>query len=183
MRLNLAQKKKPKLKEVKITKTEANSEEINTPKKVEITEPINEEKTETSLAEKKLTPNNWLEVFDKTDLTGPSRAFFSNLQLQKVIDNTIYFEGAEMFADRINKENIQNLIDSLKRLNFPEYKVEIDSTEKAKNTPSSKWEQQRKRDIEKFKKEIINSDLVANLKNNFGEDIDEDKIMVIDHEE
>ena len=176
-------KKKPKLKEVKITKTEANSEEINTPKKVEITEPINEEKTDTSLAEKKLTPNNWLEVFDKTDLTGPSRAFFSNLQLQKVIDNTIYFEGAEMFADRINKENIQNLIDSLKRLNFPEYKVEIDSTEKAKNTPSSKWEQQRKRDIEKFKKEIINSDLVANLKNNFGEDIDEDKIMVIDHEE
>ena len=104
-----------------------------------------------------MTPNNWLEVFDKTDLTGPSRAFFSNLQLQKVIDNTINFEGAEMFADRINKESIQNLIDSLKRLNFPEYKVEIDSTEKAKNTPSSKWEQQRKRDIEKFKKEIINS--------------------------
>ena len=72
---------------------------------------------------------------------------------------------------------------SLKRLNFPEYKVEIKSIEKAKNTPSSKWEQQRKKDIEKFKKEIINSDLLANLKNNFGEDIDEDKIMVIDHEE
>ena len=46
-----------------------------------------------------------------------------------------------------------------------------------------KWEQQRKKDIEKFKKEIINSDLFVNLKNNFGEDIDEDKIMVIDHEE
>ena len=41
----------------------------------------------------------------------------------------------------------------------------------------------RKKDIEKFKKEIINSDLFVNLKNNFGEDIDEDKIMVIDHEE
>ena len=176
-------KKKPKLKEVKITKSELNSEEINISKKEEITEPINEEKIDTSLAEKNLTPNNWLEVFDKTDLTGPSRAFFSNLQLQKVKENTIYFEGAEMFADRINQENIQNLIDSLKRLNFPEYKVEIDSTEKAKNTPSSKWEQQRKRDIEKFKKEIVNSDLLANLKNNFGEDIDEDKIMVIDHEE
>jgi len=105
------------------------------------------------------------------------------LQIQKVEGDTIYFEGAEMFADRINKENIQNLIDSLKRLNFPEYKVEIKSIEKAKNTPSSKWEQQRKKDIEKFKKEIINSDLLANLKNNFGEDIDEDKIMVIDHEE
>ena len=116
-------------------------------------------------------------------MTGPSRAFFSNLQLKKVEENTIYFEGTEMFADRIIKENIQNLIDSLKRLNFPEYKVEIESTEKAKNTPSSKWEQQRKKDIEKFKKEIINSDLFVNLKNNFGEDIDEDKIMVIDHEE
>jgi hypothetical protein len=58
--------------------------------------------------------------------------FFSNLQLKKVEENTIYFEGTEMFADRINKENIQNLIDSLKRLNFPEYKVEIESTEKAK---------------------------------------------------
>ncbi|GIR17554.1 MAG: hypothetical protein CM15mP31_3020 [Gammaproteobacteria bacterium] len=87
-----------------------------------------------------------------------------------------------MFADRINKENIQNLIDSLKRLNFPEYKVEIESTEKQKY-PFFKWEQQRKKDIEKFKKEIINSDLFVNLKNNFGEDIDEDKIMVIDHEE
>ena len=39
------------------------------------------------------------------------------------------------------------------------------STKNAKNTPSSKWEQQRKRDIDKFKKEIINSDLLANLKN------------------
>ena len=136
-----------------------------------------------SIEEKKLTPTNWLEVFDKTDLVGPSRAFFSNLQLQKVKEDTIYFVGAEMFADRINGENVQNLIDSLKRLNFPEYKVEIESTEKAKITPSSKWEQQRKKDIEKFKKEIINSELLANLKNNYGEDIDEDKIIVIDHEE
>jgi len=144
---------------------------------------VAEEKSKETITEKKLTSENWLEVFDKTDLTGPSRAFFSNLQIQKVEGDTIYFEGAEMFADRINKENIQNLIDSLKRLNFPEYKVEIKSIEKAKNTPSSKWEQQRKKDIEKFKKEIINSDLLANLKNNFGEDIDEDKIMVIDHEE
>ena len=34
-----------------------------------------------------------------------------------------------------------------------------------------------------FKEEIIKSDLLANLKNYFGEDIDEDKIIVIDHEE
>ena len=88
-----------------------------------------------------------------------------------------------MFADRINAENIQNLIDSLKRLNFPEYKVEIQTVEKAKNTPSLKWEQERKKDIEKFKNEIITSDLFANLKNNFGENIDEDKIIIKDHEE
>ena len=176
-------KKKPKLKELKISRSEADSKEIKNPKKEEISESIDEQQIEAPLTEKKLTPNNWLKVFDKTDLAGPSRAFFANLQLQKVIENTIYFKGTEMFADRINKENIQNLIDSLKRLNFPEYQVEIESTEKAKNTPSSKWEQQRKKDIEKFKKEIINSDLFTNLKNNFGEDIDEDKITVIDHEE
>ena len=45
-------------------------------------------------------------------MTGPSRAFFSNLQLKKVEENTIYFEGTEMFADRINKENIQKLAKS-----------------------------------------------------------------------
>ena len=176
-------KKKHKLKEVKVSRSEEDLKEINNPKKEEISEKINEDKIEVSLKEKKLTPNNWLKVFDKTDLSGPSRAFFANLQLQKVEENIVYFKGTEMFADRINKENIQNLIDSLKRLNFPEYKVEIESTEKAKNTPSAKWEQQRKKDIEIFKKEIINSDLFINLKDNFGEDIDEDKITVIDHEE
>ena len=95
----------------------------------------------------------------------------------------MYFEGAEMFAGRIDSENIQHLIDSLKRLNFPKYKVKVESTEKVKNTPSVKWEQQRKKDIEKFKEEIIKSDLLANLKNNFGEDINEDKIIIVDHEE
>ena len=176
-------KKKPNLKETKITKSQANFEEKNNPKKEITFEEVGAENFRESVEEKKLTPTNWLEVFDKTDLVGPSRAFFSNLQLEKVKEDTIYFIGAEMFAERINKENVQNLIDSLKRLNFPEYKVEIESTEKAKNTPSSKWEQQRKKDIEIFKKEIIDSDLLANLKNKFGEDIDEDKIMVIDHEE
>ena len=176
-------KKKPKLKEVKATEPKAYSGEKENQKKETIFKTVAEEKSKETITEKKLTSENWLEVFDKTDLTGPSRAFFSNLQIQKVEGDTIYFEGAEMFADRINKENIQNLIDSLNRVNFPKYKVEIESTEKAKNTPSSKWEQQRKKDIEKFKKEIINSDLLANLKNNFGEHIDEDKIMVVDHEE
>ena len=176
-------KKKSKLKETKITKSQANLEEKDNQKKEIISNEESEENFKEPIEEKKLTPTNWLEIFDKTDLVGPSRAFFSNLQLQKVKEDTIYFVGAEMFADRINGENVQNLIDSLKRLNFPEYKVEIESTEKAKNTPSSKWEKQRKKDIEKFKKEIINSELLANLKNNYGEDIDADKIIVIDHEE
>ena len=176
-------KKKSKLKETEFGESKNASGGIINQNKEVISKPKVDEKTLEPITKKKLLPNNWLEVFDKTDLIGPSRAFFSNLQLQKVEKDIIYFEGTEMFADRINKENIQNLIDSLKRLDFPEYKVEIKSTEKAKNTPSSKWEQQRKKDIEKFKNEIINSDLLANLKNNFGEDVDKDRITVIDHEE
>ena len=88
-----------------------------------------------------------------------------------------------MFAERINKENIQNLIDSLVRLGYPEYKLEIESSENAKNTPSSKWVKQRAEEIKIFKEEIISSDLLIKLKNDFGENIDASKITVIDHEE
>ncbi len=88
-----------------------------------------------------------------------------------------------MFAERINEENIQNLIDSLQRLGFPEYEIEIESSDKADNTPSSKWAKQRAKDIEKFKEEIISSDLLNKLKEDFGENIDESKITVTDHEE
>ena len=132
---------------------------------------------------KDLTSSNWLHIFDLLDLTGPSRAFFSNLQIEKVEENTIFFKGADMFAERINKENIQNLIDSLVRLGYPEYKLEIESSENAKNTPSSKWVKQRAEEIKIFKEEIISSDLLIKLKNDFGENIDASKITVIDHEE
>ncbi len=176
-------KKKSELKQSKVIESNTSSEGKNNQNKTENLKKLKEKKIEQEDTEKNLSPSNWLEVFEQTDLKGPSRAFFSNLQLKKVSGDTICFEGAEMFVDRINVEIIQNLIDSLKRLNFPEYKVEIHSTERAKNTPSSNWEQKRKKDIEKFKEEIIKSDLFVNLKNNFGENIDEDKIIIKDHEE
>ena len=181
---NTGSKKKHKLKETKVSESQAHSEKKGNQEQETQLRPTAEEKQkEETIGESMLSPDNWLEVFDKIDLAGPSRAFFSNLQLKKVEKDTLYFEGAEMFSDRIDSENIQHLIDSLKRLNFPKYKVKVESTEKVKNTPSVKWEQQRKKDIEKFKEEIIKSDLLANLKNNFGEDINEDKIIIVDHEE
>ena len=132
---------------------------------------------------KDLTSSDWLHIFDIIYLTGPSRAFFSNLQIEKVEENTIFFKGADMFAERINKENVQNLIDSLVRLGYPEYQLEIESSENAKNTPSSKWVKQRAEEIKIFKEEIIASDLLIKLKNDFGENIDASKITVVDHEE
>jgi hypothetical protein len=130
-----------------------------------------------------LSPTNWLNVFDLLDLSGPSRAFFSNLQIEKVEDNIIFFKGSDMFAERINKENIQNLIDSLVRLGYPEYQVEIESSDSAKNTPSSQWAKQRAEEIKIFKEEIISSDLLVKLKKDFGENIDPSNIKVVDHEE
>ena len=152
----------------------------------DLAEPV---KKETEIIEEKksklieINASSWLEIFDLLDLEGPSRAFFSNLQLERVSDKTIFFKGSDMFAERISNENILQMRESLMRLGYQEYDIEIESSDKAKNTPSSKWEKQRKKDIENFKDEIMQSDLLVNLKNDFGEEIDEDKITVIDHEE
>ena len=89
----------------------------------------------------------------------------------------------ENFVDRINDENISSLIASLQRAGFPAYTVEITASEKVQNTPSSKWAKQRAQDIRNFKDEIVSSDLFAKLKNELGANIDESKIMVVDHEE
>ena len=192
-------KKKPKLvkkielvsaeepvtdKKPAITEEPAKAEEIITQQTEEGIEPL-DVKTEINKTEslKQLSPTNWLNVFDLLDLSGPSRAFFSNLQIEKVEDNIIFFKGSDMFAERINKENIQNLIDSLVRLGYPEYKVEIESSDSAKNTPSSKWAKQRAEEIKIFKEEIISSDLLVKLKKDFGENIDPSNIKVVDHEE
>tara|TARA_Y100000994_G_scaffold33518_2_gene23768 strand:+ start:9194 stop:10798 length:1605 start_codon:yes stop_codon:yes gene_type:complete len=168
-----AKTEEPKAIEEPLIQKQEEDKEILSPKK-------DTNKTESL---KNLTPTNWLNVFDLLDLTGPSRAFFSNLQIEKVEENTIFFKGADMFADRINNENIQSLIDSLVRLGFEEYQVEIESSDSAKNTPSSKWAKKRAEEIKIFKEEIISSDLLVKLKNDFGENIDASKITVIDHEE
>tara|TARA_B100001029_G_scaffold6843_1_gene4830 strand:- start:9654 stop:11225 length:1572 start_codon:yes stop_codon:yes gene_type:complete len=131
----------------------------------------------------KLSPDNWLELFDRLDLSGPSRAFFSNLQLQKVEKKTLFFSGTDLFAARINEGDSVNLIESLNRLGHEDYSVEVESSETVKNTPSQEWVKNRNKDIEEFRKEIISSELIMNLKENFGEEITEDKITIIDHEE
>ena len=133
--------------------------------------------------EKKITINNWLKTFDEIDLSGPARAFFSNLQLDKVEGSELFFCGSEMFTSRITEENINDLVISLDKVGFKNYKVVIEETEAAVKTPSTAWEKKRKEEILAFKKEILVSDLLINLKHNFGEEITQDKIEVIDHEE
>tara|TARA_Y100000746_G_scaffold147852_1_gene126473 strand:+ start:1494 stop:3065 length:1572 start_codon:yes stop_codon:yes gene_type:complete len=131
----------------------------------------------------KLSPGTWLELFDQLDLSGPSRAFFSNLQLEKVEKKTLFFNGTDLFAERINEGDSINLIESLNRSGHEGYSVEVESSENVKNTPSQEWVKNRNKDIQEFRKEIINSELLMNLKENFGEEVTEDKITIIDHEE
>ena len=122
-------------------------------------------------------------MYKRQDLSGPSRAFFSNLQLQKVEKKTLFFSGTDLFAERINEGDSINLIESLSRLGHEDYSVEVESSETVKNTPSQEWVKNRNKDIQEFRKEIMSSELLINLKENFGEEITEDKITIIDHEE
>ena len=175
-------KKKPKLVKKIEPKLIATKEE---PQKIEIPEKPIEPLMDVSPKKNgiKLSPDNWLELFDQLDLSGPSRAFFSNLQLQKVEKKTLFFSGTDLFAERINEGDSINLIESLNRLGHEDYSVEVESSETVKNTPSQEWVKNRNKDIEEFRKEIISSELLMNLKENFGEEITEDKITIIDHEE
>jgi len=175
-------KKKPKLVKKIEPKLIASKEE---PQKIEIPEKPIEPLMDVSPKKNgiKLSPDNWLELFDQLDLSGPSRAFFSNLQLQKVEKKTLFFSGTDLFAERINEGDSINLIESLNRLGHEDYSVEVESSETVKNTPSQEWVKNRNKDIQEFRKEIISSELLMNLKENFGEEITEDKITIIDHEE
>ena len=174
-------KKKPKL----VKKIEPKLTTTKEPKKIESPEKPVEPLMDVSLKKNgiKLSPDNWLELFDQLDLSGPSRAFFSNLQLQKVEKNTLFFSGTDLFAERINEGDSINLIESLSRLGHEGYSVEVESSETVQNTPSQEWVKNRNKDIQEFRKEIISSELLMNLKENFGEEITEDKITIIDHEE
>ena len=174
-------KKKPKL----VKKIEPKPTATKEPKKTESPEKPIEPLMDVSLKKNgiKLSPDNWLELFDQLDLSGPSRAFFSNLQLQKVEKKTLFFSGTDLFAERINEGDSINLIESLSRLGHEDYSVEVESSETVKNTPSQEWVKNRNKDIQEFRKEIMSSELLINLKENFGEEITEDKITIIDHEE
>ena len=176
-------KKKPKL--VKKQEPEKPSIKKEEPTKVSVKEKVIESSDEANDKKNgiKLTPDNWLDLFEKLDLSGPSRAFFSNLQLQKVEKKKLFFNGTNLFVERINEGDSDNLIESLKRSGHDGYSVEVESSESVKNTPSQDWVKKRKKDIQEFKKEIIDSELLMNLKENFGEEITEDKITITDHEE
>ena len=178
-------KKKPKLVKKQEPKLTAPKEE---PQKIESLETsIKPVEPSVDISSKKngieLSPDNWFGLFEQLDLSGPSRAFFSNLQLQKVEKKTLFFNGIALFAERINEEDSINLIESLNRLGHEGYSVEVESSETVKNTPSQEWIKNRNKDIQEFRKEIISSELLMNLKENFGEEITEDKIIIIDHEE
>ena len=88
-----------------------------------------------------------------------------------------------MFTDRINEEDIFNMIQSLNRLGYKDYLVEVESSNSVKNTPSEEWIKRRKKEITEFRKEILESELITNFQKNFGEQISEDKITIVDHEE
>ena len=61
--------------------------------------------------------------------------------------------------------------------------IEIESSSEVTNTPSQDWLEKRKKDIQNFREEIVESQLLTNLKEYFGENITEDKIIITDHEE
>jgi len=175
-------KKKPKLaKKQELEKPQTEKQELNEISSNEVIKPLDEVSEEKH--DVKLTPDNWLEFFNRLDLSGPSRAFFSNLQLQKVEEQKLFFKGTNLFVERISEGDINNLIESLKRLGYEGYTIEFESTESVNNTPSQDWIKKREIDIQEFKKEIISSELLVNFKENFGEEITEDRITITDHEE
>ena len=175
-------KKKPKLaKKQELEKPQTEKQELNETSSNEVIKPLDEVSEEKH--DVKITPDNWLEIFNRLDLSGPSRAFFSNLQLQKVEEQKLFFKGTNLFVERISEGDINNLIESLKRLGYEGYTIEFESTESVNNTPSQDWIKKREIDIQEFKKEIISSELLVNFKENFGEEITEDRITITDHEE
>ena len=105
------------------------------------------------------------------------------MQLDKVEEKTLFFNGTDLFAERVNEGDSINLVESLKRIGHDGYSVEVKSSKSVENTPSHEWASKRKKDIDKFKKEIMDSELLINLRDNFGEEITQDKITIIDHEE
>ncbi len=132
---------------------------------------------------KNLSPDSWLDVFDGLDLRGASRALFANMELTSASDSLLVFKGSSTFASAINDSNISDLVSALKKLGHPDYIIEIVEDVEVKVTPSSNWEKSRLKEVADFKKEILESDLIKNLNNTYGANINESNLIVNDHEE
>ena len=129
-----------------------------------------------------LNPNNWLEIFDKLDLKGASRAFFANMQLLSARKDKLIFVGQEAFTSGINKTNIEELQESLIQLGYQKFDIEINVDEKIKNTPSNAWTKKRDKEILNFQDEILKSKLVKKISETTGQQIKKEQLEVIDHE-
>ena len=129
-----------------------------------------------------LNPNNWLEIFDKLDLKGASRAFFANMQLLNARKDKLIFVGQEAFTSGINKTNIEELQESLIQLGYQKFNIEINVDEKIKNTPSNAWTKKRDKQIFNFQDEILKSKLVKKISETTGQQIKKEQLEVIDHE-
>lgn len=131
----------------------------------------------------KLEPKNWLNIFDNLDLKGPSRALFSNLQLNAVNDKKVIFQGSDIFTDNINEKNKSDLISSMKNNGYVISEIEIKKENTTQTTPSLEWQKKRKLEIKDFKNQVLKSSLVSNLNDKYNANIVDKNIEVIDHEE
>ena len=131
----------------------------------------------------KLEPKNWLNIFDNLDLKGPSRALFSNLQLNAVDDKRVIFQGSDIFTDNINEKNKSDLILSMKNNGYVISEIEIKKENTTQTTPSLEWQKKRNLEIKDFKNQVLRSSLVTNLNDKYNAKIVDKNIDVIDHEE
>lgn len=131
----------------------------------------------------KLASSNWLNIFDGLDLRGASRAFFANMQLDNVDGSKLTFKGSETFVTGINESNINDLVEALRKAGYPKYDIAIIEAKEAQVTPSSKWQEARNKELDDFKEEILKSDLVQNLNNKYGANINRENLSIKDHEE
>ncbi len=130
-----------------------------------------------------MVSSNWLNIFDKLDLRGASRAFFANMQLDNVDGPKLTFKGSETFVSGINESNINDLGEALHKAGYPKYDIAIIEAKEAQVTPSSKWQESRNKELDDFKEEILKSDLVQNLNNKYGANINRENLSIKDHEE
>ena len=105
------------------------------------------------------------------------------MQLDNVDGFKLTFKGSETFVSGINESNINDLAEALHKAGYPKYDIEIIEAKEAQITPSSKWQEARNEELDNFKKEILKSNLVQNLNNKYGANINKENLLIKDHEE